>query len=147
MPGISLEPGDICLYVTEGCNSNCIMCPMSEASRKRARSFTAADWESAIEEIPEDVSHFTITGGEPFLQYQNLIPFLQKLTAEYPDVPVLILTNGRALSVQWIQNELIPILTEKFHCAVPIHDYMPESHDKISQTPGSFQQTWKGLPF
>lgn len=147
MPGLSIEPGEVCLYITEACNSNCIMCPMSEESRKKARSFSEKDWVEVLDTIPKDVSHFTITGGEPFLQHQKLISFLQRITEDYPDVPILILTNGRALSIPWLQEALSPIISENFLFAVPIHDYAEDQHDTITQTPGSFSQTWNGLRF
>lgn len=147
MPGFTIEPGDVCLYVTESCNSNCIMCPMSEASRKRSNSFSPENWTNAFDNIPEDVSHLTITGGEPFLQYNHLIPFIQRVSEKYPDIPILILTNGRALSLPLIQDALAPLLTEKIQFAIPIHDYLPVLHDAITQSQGSFLQTWKGLQF
>ena len=57
MPGIFLEPDDLCVYVTEACNSNCVMCPMSLASRRRGLTMAPEQW-SALKEIdPQAVFH------------------------------------------------------------------------------------------
>ena len=99
MPGLLIDNDDVCFYVTEKCNSNCMMCPMSLDSRKRGSQMSEDEWEHFEEKIPESVSHITITGGEAFLCYEKLFPVLEKINRLYPDTDVLILTNGRALAV------------------------------------------------
>ena len=147
MPGLLIEPDDVCLYITEECNSNCIMCPMSEDSRKRGNSVPEEEWGAYLERIPKETKHITITGGEPFLQYKQLIPFLPKLNRNNPDASILILTNGRALAIPKIQQEIEPAITERYCFAIPIHYSNQEVHDAITQTNGSFQQTMKALHF
>ena len=147
MPGLLIESDDVCLYITEKCNSNCIMCPMSEAARKRGLSVPEYEWEEYIDRIPEETEHITITGGEPFLQYQHLLSFFPKLNSAFPTTSILILTNGRALAIPRIQQMIVPVITERYCFAIPIHSNIPEIHDSITQTPGSFQQTMNALRF
>lgn len=57
MPGLMIEADDVCLFVTEKCNSNCVMCPMSLASRKRGLSIPEGDWEDIVNLMPESTIH------------------------------------------------------------------------------------------
>ncbi len=145
MPGLIIDTDDICLFVTEKCNSNCIMCPMSLDSRKRGKTILREEWSDIVERIPENPSHITITGGEPFLEYKNLLPVMGQINKRFPYTEVLVLSNGRAFSIPELFEELHPFITEQYCFAVPIHASNAELHDGISQTPGSFRQTLKGL--
>ena len=147
MPGLLIEPDDVCLYVTEACNSNCIMCPMSDAARKRGSSIEEKKWTALAEQIPADAEHLTITGGEPFLTHQHLLPVIARIHDTHPFLPVLILSNGRALSLSSIQERLRPLISPMDHYAIPIHAEEAGLHDSITQSPGSFAQTWKGIQF
>ena len=145
MPGIMIEPDDVCLYITESCNSNCVMCPMSLDSRKRGNHLSAEQWQQIRTQIPQNAPHITVTGGEPFLEYKNLIPVLEYISFSMSDTEVLILTNGRILSIRSIFESLVPIITERFCFAIPIHAANADLHDQITQSPGSFSQAFAAL--
>lgn len=145
MPGLMIDTDDVCLFVTEKCNSNCIMCPMSLDSRKRGLSLSQEDWVGIIDQIPDNSPHITITGGEPFLEYRYLIPVLDQINKRFPYTEVLVLSNGRALAITELFEKLHPLITEHYCFAVPIHASNPTLHDQITQAPGSFRQSIKGL--
>ena len=145
MPGLIIDKDDVCFYVTEKCNSNCIMCPMSLDSRKRGNHMSAKEWESFEEIIPANVSHITITGGEPFLCYERLLPTLTRINQQYPNADILILTNGRALAVSRIMDQLKPLITDRYCFAIPIHGPNEDLHDKITSSPGSFRESITAL--
>lgn len=145
MPGLMIESDDVCLFVTEKCNSNCIMCPMSLDSRKRGLSIQQEEWFGIIDNLPEKPTHITVTGGEPFLEYKNLLPVLNQINTKYPYAEVLILSNGRAFSIPSLFDELKPLITEQYCFAIPFHASTPALHDNITQTTGSFFQTINGL--
>ena len=144
MPGIMVGPDDVCIYMTEACNSNCIMCPMSLDSRRRGDSMTD-EWEGLKQIDPTVVRHLTLTGGEPFLQVRQLLDAMRYINACFPERPVLILTNGRALSIPGIFAEFSSLLNPHYTIAIPIHAAEENLHDQISQAPGSFRQTMKGI--
>ena len=54
-------------FITGVCNSNCIMCPSPEASRKKASEIDIESLMELARHIPSDTPHLTITGGEPFI--------------------------------------------------------------------------------
>lgn len=145
MPGLIIDNEDICFYITEKCNSNCIMCPMSLDSRKRGNQMSEEEWNSFEDKIPSDVSHITITGGEPFLFYERLLPTMEKINRLYPNTDILILTNGRILALPGIMDALIPLITDRYCFAVPIHGPDAKLHDSITSSPGSFRQSIRAL--
>ena len=145
MPGIIIEPDDVCLSVTEACNSNCIMCPMSSDSRRRGTTMPVADWQNLPGIIPKDTKHITITGGEPFLEHKQLLTALDQINRCFPNADVLILTNGRILSIPELFQEFKPLLTERYCIAIPIHGSEATLHDKITQSKGSFDQSMKAI--
>ena len=145
MPGLIIEPDDVCLYVTEKCNSNCIMCPMSIHARQRGNSIDN-EYLINFEDIPyDDTAHFTITGGEPFLEYQKTIYAMSQINQKYPNAEILVLTNGRALAIDKIFELIKPEITDRYCFAVPIHASSYVLHDRITNSAGSFNQTIRGL--
>ena len=145
MPGLIIDRDDVCFYVTEKCNSNCVMCPMSLDSRKRGEQMSGEEWDRFEELIPSDTAHITVTGGEPFLCHEKLLPVLEKINRLYPNADVLILTNGRALALPGIMEPLEKLITDRYCFAIPVHGPDAALHDAITQSPGSFRQSVAGL--
>lgn len=147
MPGILIEPDDACLYVTEACNSNCVMCPMSRDSRKRGLSMAEDQWVKISEMIPADTRHITITGGEPFLESEKLFSAMKTINETFPRSEVLVLTNGRAFALPSIKQKVEQLITDQYCFAIPVHAPTALLHDLITQSPGSFDQTMAALRF
>lgn len=142
-----MELHDFVFMMTEKCNSNCIMCPMSEEARKRGRAFSNQEIDAMLSTITDQTEHIDITGGEPFLQHEQLFHIMQELNEKHPYIPVQILTNGRALCLPYIQDEIKPLLRDRYLFAIPVHGPDAASHDGISEAPGSFAETMEGLRF
>ena len=136
---------DTMFFVTEKCNSNCIMCPSPEASRKRGLSTSIDKLMAIASHMPSDVPHVTITGGEPFMIGKDLFRLLSFCRNKFEHTEFLILTNGRIFAIK----EYCELLYENIpnHCiiAIPIHGSKEKLHDAITQSKGSFQQTYIGL--
>ena len=135
------------LMMTEACNSNCIMCPMSSDARRRGNRLLDEDAWEILENLSEDTEHIDIPGGEPFLNASLVMEVMQALNVRYPQIPVQILTNGRALSLPSIQRKIQPLVTARYRFAVPVHAGNAALHDSITQSPDSFMQTLHGLEF
>ena len=151
---IRFEEQSIIFYITEACNSNCIMCPMSADSRKRGtQGITYEEWNSFLQDINNNVfdisriEHICITGGEPLLKWQLVIDILHFVYQYLPTVPILILTNGRAFSLDSVQKAFANLLTPMCRVAVPLHSTDSAIHDQICKTKGAFQETIIGLHF
>lgn len=141
------EDREALFVMTEKCNSNCIMCPMSIDSRRRGRGYTDHEVDEMLDAIPDDVEHLDITGGEPLLKWQQVLHIMQTINERWPEAEVLVLTNGRALSLDFLQRKIRPLLTNCYQFAIPIHGATPALHDRITMTRGSFMQSIAGLRF
>ena len=137
--------GDHVLFITNRCNSNCIMCPDSDANRQRNIGNRTAYLLDLIELIPEDVGHITITGGEPTLLKWDLMQVLKQCRDCLPNTEFLMLSNGRTLCVMEYRNAFLHSIPAHFRLAVPLYGSTIQEHDNITRSPGSFIQTLSAL--
>ena len=135
------------IFVTERCNSNCIMCPSPTLSRKNGFHTPVGVLMNLVEHIPSDATHLTITGGEPFLIGREIFSVFAKLRERCEGTEFLILTNGRALALKQFQDELLQTVPYNTMFGIPIHASEASLHDRITQAQGSFQQTVAGVDF
>ncbi len=142
---LNQKSDDATLFITEKCNSNCIMCPYSEVVRKKG-SIPQADYITEIaKHFPYDLKHITITGGEPFMIKEALFQILELFKDRYHDQEILLLTNGRIFCKDYYVNMLTNTSPRLLVLGIPLHGYNSESHDQISQTENSFRQTCSGI--
>ena len=83
--GISMENTGICYCFYQAsaeettlvtgltCNTNCLMCPVSERSRRHAKLAPLAELQEQLRYFGTEVPHITITGGEPTLLRMDLL--------------------------------------------------------------------------
>ena len=139
------ESTDNAFVVTGKCNSNCLMCPSSEGSRRAASTARVDDLLQIINHIPSDAAHLTITGGEPFLLGKDIFRFFEALRNKFTQTGFLLLTNGRIFSIPEYCDLLRQTLPPQTILGIPIHGHNAAVHDGITQAEGSFQQTFIGL--
>ena len=139
------ESDDNSIMITGKCNSNCIMCPASELVRKKANMMNIDELLDVARHIPEDATHLTITGGEPFLLGKDIFLLLNFLKCNRSNIPYLILTNGRVFADAEYCHLLKETLPKKTTLGIPIHGFNSSTHDFVTQSLGSFEQTVKGI--
>lgn len=139
------QSNDNYFFITGKCNSNCIMCPSSEYSRRHSETSDLADLLELARHIPSDVRHLTITGGEPFLMGDQIFPFLHYLKDKFTETEFLFLTNGRIFAIEKYFQQFCTSIPCNSIVAIPVHGSCPEIHDSITRTAGSFQQTKIGI--
>lgn len=144
---LSNEGNELSIMITEACNSNCIMCPMGVGYRQRGNIITEEDLSSIADVLSDKVEHIDITGGEPFLHPEIVFRVMKLINDMCPTASVLVLTNGRALSLPSIQRQLLPLITDHYQFAIPIHGDTAELHDAITQAKGSYRQSIEGIRF
>ncbi len=133
------------LFITEKCNSNCIMCPSPDSSRQRGEGMKISDLITLASHIPSDTSHITVTGGEPFMAGKEIFRLFEYCRDKFQDTEFLILTNGRIFAVKEyceLLSATIPIHTL---VGVPLHGSCAHIHDAITRAEHSFDQTLTGL--
>lgn len=139
------KAGDNTLYITDKCNSNCIMCPMPETVRMNGLEVIPERLWELVSYLPSDLPHVTITGGEPFLAKDEMFNILDYLKQKCVSTEFLLLSNGRAFSIEGYAEKLKNTAPARFCIGIPIHGNTASLHDSISQTGGSFNQTYAGI--
>ena len=141
----SANSPDNAILVTDKCNSNCVMCPVSEGVRKSGKTKDISVLAEIVRHIPAFAEHLTITGGEPFLLGTKLFDLLSLLKYHVPEIEYLLLTNGRAFSIENYVSRFQEVVPHKTIIGIPLHGYDAKTHDGITQSKGSFEQTYIGL--
>lgn len=77
------EEREIDIFVTNKCNSNCIMCPMSEGSRRKNNPEHIEELKAYIRELPKDVEYINVTGGEPTLAGKDFLEIMHMLKEKF----------------------------------------------------------------
>ena len=141
----SLYTGDNTLFITSKCNSNCVMCPSSDNSRRKGILPQSAEIMELLQHYPEGIQPVTITGGEPFLFREQMFEALSYLKHNHNDSEFLILTNGRIFCLDRYVEQLVNSIPRGTTLAIPIHGSTDTKHDAITRAPGSFVQTLSGI--
>lgn len=132
-------------FVTGSCNSNCVMCPSPDVTRKNVPQTNISDLIELARHIPSDAPHLTITGGEPFLVGECIFPFIQYLKDNFPITEFLFLSNGRVFAIEKYLRQFVESVPCNSVVAIPIHGSCDRVHDSITRADGSFKQTKRGI--
>ena len=132
---------DVDIFVTNRCNSNCIMCPLSETVRRKSDNGRIEEIFQQIKELPENVEYVNVTGGEPTLVGQAFFEIMDKLKMKFQNSGFQLLTNGRSAADFDFLIQLLPHLPYGIRWAIPLHASNAMLHDQITRTKGSFEQT------
>ena len=139
------KSNDNYFFMTGACNSNCVMCPSPEATRRNVPDTNIDDFMELARHIPSDAPHLTITGGEPFLVGECIFPFIRYLKENLPCTEFLFLTNGRVFAIDKFVNQFVESIPYNSTVAIPIHGSCDSIHDSITRADGSFKQTVRGI--
>jgi His-Xaa-Ser system radical SAM maturase HxsC len=136
---------DNAIVFTMQCNSNCIMCPCSENSRKNGVLSSGAELIEIMKYIPDSVRHLTLTGGEPTLLKEGFFEFLKYAQNNFGGTHFQLLTNGRAFGDYKFTERFIDCIPDNIDIGIPIYGYNSETHDSITRAQGSFKETIIGV--
>lgn len=136
---------DNALVVSGKCNSNCVMCPYSESYRRDASTAPLEKLLAQVKHIPSDATFLTITGGEPFLLGRDMFRLLQALRDKFETTRFQLLTNGRVFALPEYCRLYQKTAPTNTTLRIPLYGATAVEHDAITQTPGSFDETFAGL--
>lgn len=134
-----------CLFLTNQCNSNCIMCPDSEGIRRKKSNITLENLLEQIRVFPDNIKSIDITGGEPTLLKNDLYVLIEEIFSKNSDVSLMILSNGRSFASRIFTQNIKKYNDKNIKLEIPIHSFDREIHDKIAGCDGSFDQTLQGI--
>ena len=141
----SVSDDETFIYVTNKCNSNCIMCPSSQWERRNGSHMSVDEIIESIRYYPDSINYVTITGGEPLLLKEDLFRILDFLKNKKPQAGYLLLTNGRGFAINKYAQLLRNSAPKNTLVGVPLHSADAQKHDYISGCHQSFDQTMSGL--
>ena len=132
------------LFVTERCNSNCLMCsqpPKNKDDISRLNNINR----KLIPLIPKDCHELGISGGEPTLMGEHFFETLEALKVNLPDTEIHVLSNGRTFSRIAMAERLGKIEYSRLMIGIPLYSDFYQSHDYIVQAKDAFNQTVIGI--
>lgn len=142
---VSYRQSDIhhTLFLTNRCNSNCLMCSQPPTSDDDGWLVDEAiDIVRHIDISPKSIG---ITGGEPLLLGAKLRRVLDEITLQHPHSRIDLLTNGRLLSDPNVVASVLGDLKSNVTWLIPLYGHAHMLHDFVVQAPGAFEQTLEGL--
>ena len=142
---LTADRPDRTLFMTEQCNSNCIMCPYSSRQRSNGQPTRTEELIQFVELMDPEAEYLCITGGEPTLLKDGFLTVLSAVKAHLPYALVHILTNGRTFYYQDFFKAYQAVRPYQTLLGIPLHASDETLHDSIAGAPGSFRQTIKGL--
>ena len=127
------------LALTFRCQNDCLHC--YAGGPKESGELSTSDWKNIIKKIKE-VAIFivTFTGGEPTLR--DDLPELL-LYAQNNGLVTGLITNGRKLSDSKYVQSLADAGLD--FVQITVESNLPEVHDKMTCTQGSWEETMQGL--
>ena len=132
------------LFVTERCNSNCLMCSQPPKDRDDVVALTERNLE-LIRLIAPAPPYLTITGGEPTLLGDHLFTLIAQLKRSMPDTELHVLTNGRTFAWPDYARRFAALAHPKISLGIPLYSDFAGAHDYVVQAKGAFDQTVAGL--
>lgn len=133
------------VMMTTHCNSNCLMCPLSEVARQSNETGYYEWLMRFLDALPGTIEHVCITGGEPTLLKSRLIDVIYKLRKKVPSAQFQFLTNGRSCCSFDLCKLIVEALPTTTLFGIPLHAGNKETYDAIVQVPGGFEQVDQGI--
>lgn len=132
------------LFVTNQCNSRCLMCSQPPTPQEDGWLFAEAmEIVALVEDAPAVLG---ISGGEPTLYPRRLRALLDAIHSRWPATQVEVLTNARLLGDEGRAEMMLDgLAVGRTSWLVPLYGASDEVHDFVVQSPGAFDETLAGL--
>ncbi len=140
-----MDEPEIDFFVTNKCNSNCVMCPLAEGVRRQERLGQSVWVMEYIEVLSDDVMYINVTGGEPTLAKRDFLEIMKRAKEKFQLASFQVLTNGRSSSDIRFLREMLSVTPKGTTFAIPLHSSDSHIHDAITRAEGSFEQTDRGI--
>lgn len=132
---------DNSLFLTDTCNSRCVMCPQPPHENGQTFANEIAAMLDLMEPSPEVLG---ITGGEPTCAFDDLLFVLEKIADVHPDCHIQLLTNGRALT-DFVKAKALSGTGLSLAFCIPLYSDVAEIHDSMVGVHGAFDETLEAL--
>ncbi|HUW19428.1 MAG TPA: His-Xaa-Ser system radical SAM maturase HxsC [Sedimentisphaerales bacterium] len=134
------------LFLTERCNSMCIMCPQRPKPGAKDRIETNRHLIRLIAQSPVQAPEYlTLTGGEPTLLGDRLIDLIKECLQKLPQTKLVLLTNGRRFKDISYVDKLAMVAQGRLRIDIPLYYDVDTEHDRTMGVKGAFVETIQGL--
>ena len=131
------------LFVTERCNSYCVMC--SQPPREVDDDHLVTELQQIIPLMAPETVELGITGGEPTLLGTRLIDLVSTCKNYLPQTSLHMLSNGRLFNYLSLCEELKKVNHPDLMIGIPVYSDLSHVHDFVVQAEGAFVQTMRGI--
>ena len=131
------------LFVTERCNSFCIMC--SQPPRNVDDRHLIEELIEAVPLIDKGAHEIGITGGEPTLLGDRFIELLRTIKIHLPETAIHVLTNGRSYENLSSAEKIAELHHSDLMFGIPLYSDISNIHDFVVQADGAFDETIRGI--
>ena len=129
------------IFITEQCNSNCIMCPQPPIRVEDDRFNLNLKYISLIDKSTKSIG---ITGGEPTLIGDKLFDLFIAIHKQIPKASINLLTNGIKLENYEYAKQFVEALKQDIVVDIPLYSDIDSIHNDIVRT-NTFHKTIKGI--
>lgn len=139
----SSASNDNCIVVTNACNEQCLNCPQPDKTRNPGLPERNA---RLIRLLPMDVQSVALSGGEPTVDFPELLRVIKALYTRNAGLHIDVLTNGIELSDFSKAEVLATVLNKQTSTfCITLYGDIPSIHDAHTQIPGSFAKVHAAL--
>jgi His-Xaa-Ser system radical SAM maturase HxsC len=139
-----VKSGHNSLFITDRCNSNCLMCSQPPKDRDDL-SYHYTINKQVIDLIPAETEQLGITGGEPTLLGGRLIELFSQIKERLPETQIHVLTNGRTFAWKQIPRMISEVENRNIVFGIPLYSDYFLDHDYVVQAKDAFNQTILGF--
>lgn len=129
------------VFITERCNSNCIMCPQPPVKQEEDKFDLNLKFISLIDKKTKSIG---ITGGEPTLIGEKLFDILRAIYHRIPDASINLLSNGVKFENYQYAKKFTQAIKQEIIVDIPLYSDIDTIHNSIVRT-NSFYRTIKGI--
>lgn len=129
------------IFITERCNSNCIMCPQPPVKQEEDKLNLNLKYISLIDKNAKSIG---ITGGEPTLIGEKLFDILNAIHKRIPKASINLLSNGIKFENYEYAKRFAQAVKQEIVVDIPLYSDIDTIHNSIVRT-NSFYKTIKGM--
>lgn len=129
------------IFITERCNSNCIMCPQPPVKQEESKFNLNLKYISLIDKKTKSIG---ITGGEPTLIGDKLFEILTAIHNRIPKASINLLSNGIKFENYDYTKRFAKAIKQDIVIDIPLYSDIDTIHNSIVRT-NSFYKTIKGI--
>lgn len=129
------------LFVTERCNSNCIMCPQPPVKHEEDRTNFNL---KLISLIDKNIKEIGITGGEPTLLGNRLFDIFNAIYNRMPNSTINLLSNGINFENYDFTKQFVHHIKQDIIIDIPLYSDIDSIHNGIVRS-NTFFRTIQGI--